>query len=144
MTFGRNEILIGLAVLAAGALVVVPSFVSRSRSSRVQEVEDTVERIRRAEIAHHHRFGVYVAAEAAPRAPHDVDPKPIPWAPSPGFRELDIVPDRPEVIGSYRVEASEVDFKVVGTCDADGDGNRAIYEASRDRAVHAVTGAEVF
>lgn len=144
MTFGRNEILIGLAVLAVGALLGVPAVVSKSRSSRVQEVEQTVERIRRAEIDHHGRFGVYVAAEAAPRAPGDVDPKAIPWAPSAGFRELDFGPDRPEVIGSYRVEAADGDFKVVGTCDADGDGNRAIFEASRDRAVHAVTGAEVY
>jgi hypothetical protein len=144
MTFGRNEILIGLAVLVVGALLGVPAVVWKSRSSRVQEVEDTVERIRRAEIDHHGQHGVYVAASAAPRAPEDVDPKAIPWTPTDGFRQLRFGPDRAELIGSYRVEATDSDFRVVGTCDADGDGNRAIFEATRDRAAYAVTNAGAY
>lgn len=144
MSFGRNEILIGVAVLAVAALVVVPVLVSTSRSSRVREVEATVEQIRQAEIEHHDTFGEYVEAQAAPRPPHAVDPTAVPWEPSEGFRKLAVAPQRSEVIGSYQVHAERDDFKVIGTCDADGDGRRAVYEATRDQAVHAVTASGVY
>lgn len=141
---GRAALLIGVAVLAVGALVVVPVFVASTRSSRAQEVERTVERIRLAEIQHHEVFGAYVPAESAPRAPEDVDPAAVPWSPSEGFRKLAVAPERASVIGSYRVVVSGDSFTVIGTCDADGDGARAVFEATRDLPVHAVTEPGVY
>lgn len=141
---GRTEILIGVAVLAVAALVVVPLVVSVTRSRRAREVEVTVERIRLAELRHHELFGAYVPAASAPRAPEEVDPTAVPWTPTEGFRQLAVAPDRMEVIGSYQVQVEGDSFKVIGTCDADGDGTRAVYEATPDRPVHAVTDPGVY
>jgi type II secretory pathway pseudopilin PulG len=144
MNFGRNEILIGVAVLAVAALVVVPVLVSTSRTGRVREVEETVEAIRQAEIQHHELFGAFVSAQSAPRPPYAVDPQAVPWVPSEGFRQLSFSPARAEVIGSYQVQAEGQDFKVIGTCDADGDGTQARFEATRDQAAHATTESGVY
>lgn len=144
MNIGRNEILIGVAVLAVAILIVVPVVVSSSKSSRLEEVERNVEAIRAAEIDYHNAFGEFVSAEAAPRAPHAVDPNPVPWAPSEGFRKLSWAPETDTVIGSYQVQADKDGFKVIGACDVDGDGERAVFEATADAPAHAVTSSGVY
>jgi type II secretory pathway pseudopilin PulG len=144
MNIGRNEILIGVAVIAVGALILVPIVVSTSRSSQLGEVEETVNAIRQAELDYHDAFGEYVSAEAAPRPPHAVDPNPVPWTATDGFRKLSWAPAAAEVIGSYQVQADGAGFKVIGACDVDGDGQRAVFEATQDQAAHAVTGSGIY
>jgi type II secretory pathway pseudopilin PulG len=144
MNIGRNEILIGVAVLAVAALIVVPILVSNNKSSRLEEVERTVQAIRKAELDYHDAFGEYVSAEAAPRPSHAVDPNPVPWVPSEGFRKLSWGPDQDQVIGSYQVQADKDGFKVVGSCDVDGDGQRAIFEATQDTDAHQVTESGIY
>ena len=144
MNVGRNEILIGVAVLAVAILIIVPIVVSSSKSSRVEEVERNVNLIRTAEIQYHEAFGDWVSAEAAPRPPYAVDPNPVPWAPTDGFRKLSWAPDSDTVIGSYQVQTDGSGFKVIGACDVDGDGERAVFEATADTEAHRVTGSGVY
>ncbi|MEQ1508756.1 MAG: hypothetical protein ABMB14_41395 [Myxococcota bacterium] len=144
MTIGRNEILIGVAVLAVAILVVVPIVVSSSKSSRLEELETNVNAIRQAELQYHDAFTEYVSADAAPRPPHAVDPNPVPWAPTEGFRKLSWAPDGDAVIGSYQVQADKNGFKVIGACDVDGDGERAVFEATQDEVAHAITGSGIY
>lgn len=144
MNIGRNEILIGVAVLAVAVLIVVPIFVSSNKSSRLDEIRTNVEAIRQAELQYKEAFGDYVSADAAPRAPHAVDPNPVPWAPTDGFRKLSWAPETETVVGSYQVQADKRGFKVIGACDVDGDGTRAVFEATHDEPAHAVTGSGVY
>jgi type II secretory pathway pseudopilin PulG len=144
MTFGRNEILVGVAVLAVAMLIVVPVVLSSNRHSRRDEVSRLVEDIRQAEITYHDAFSDFVSAEAAPRPAHAVGPEPVGWVPSEGFRKLSWSPDVDSVYGSYQVQALPKGFKVVGSCDVDGDGDRAVFEATLEEPAHAVTAADVY
>jgi type II secretory pathway pseudopilin PulG len=144
MNIGRSQILVGVAVIAVAILIIVPIVVSSSKSSRLEELEKNVNAIRIAEIQYHEAFGEYVSADAAPRPPHAVDANLVPWSPTNGFRKLSWAPESEQVIGSYQVQAEKDNFKVIGTCDVDGDGERATFEASKDQEAHAITGAGVY
>jgi type II secretory pathway pseudopilin PulG len=144
MNIGRNEILVGVAILAVAILIVVPIFVSSNKSSRLDEIRTNVEAIRQAELQYEEAFGAFVSADSAPRAQHVVDPNPVPWAPSEGFRKLSWAPDTETVLGSYQVQAEKQGFKVIGACDVDGDGTKAVFEATRDEPAHAVTPSGVY
>jgi hypothetical protein len=144
MTFGRNEILVGVAVLAVAMLIVVPVVLSSNRKSRRDEVPRVVDAIRQAEIDYHDAFGDYVSAEVAPRPAHAVGADAVPWEPTEGFKKLSFSPEEENVYGSYQVQAEPDGFKVVGTCDVDGDGERAVFEATHDTPAHAVSAAGVF
>ena len=144
MNIGRNEILVGVAILAVAILIVVPIFVSSNKSSRLDEIRTNVEAIRQAELQYEEAFGTFVSADAAPRAQHAVDPNPVAWAPSEGFRKLSWAPETDAVLGSYQVQADRKDFKVIGACDVDGDGTKAVFEATKDEPAHAVTPSGVY
>lgn len=144
MNIGRSQILVAVAVLAVAILVIVPLVVSSSKSSRLEEVEKNVNEIRQLEIDHRHAFGEYVSAEAAPRPLHQVDASLVPWMPSNGFRKLSWAPEAEQVLCSYQVQADNNGFKVTGACDVDGDGERAIFEATQDQEAHAVTGPGIY
>lgn len=145
MNIGRNELLVGVAILVVAVLIVVPIFVSSDKSSHLDEVIRNVESIRQAELQYESAgFGGFVSADAAPRPAHLVDAGAVPWAPSEGFRKLSWGPETETVFGSYQVQADRATFKVVGTCDMDGDGHRAVVEATASEAAHVVTGSGVY
>lgn len=144
MNFGRNEILIVVAVIAVLILVAVPLLLSGNKNGQRDEVPLNVNAIRTAEIQYHDAFGDYVSAEAAPRAPHAVDANPAPWAPSRGFKRLSWSPETEAVLGSYSVSADRKGFTVYGACDVDGDGARATYEATLDAEAKATSAENVY
>jgi hypothetical protein len=144
MNIDRNQILIGVAVLVVVMMVVAPMVISSSKSSRMGEVEANVNAIRQAELQYHDAFGEFVSAEAAPRPAYEVDPDPVAWAPTEGFRKLSWAPETELVVGSYQVQAEGDGFKVIGSCDVDGDGERAVFEATHEVEAHAVTAAGVY
>ena len=41
-------------------------------------------------------------------------------------------------------ETDKTGFKVVGACDVDGDGERAVFEATQDAEAHRVTGSGIY
>lgn len=141
---GRTEVLVALAILVVLALVAVPWGLHESKKSRRAEVPLNVDSIRMAELQYHSAFREYVSAEAAPRSPHAVDPTPVPWEPSAGFRELSWAPEQARVRGSYSVQATADGFTVTGACDVDGDGNRAVYTATADQEARMVSDANTF
>jgi type II secretory pathway pseudopilin PulG len=144
MNVGKNEILVGVAILVVGLLVVVPIFLGGGRSGALEEVRANVEAIRQAELQYQEAFGAYVSADAAPRPAHAVDPNAVPWAPSDGFRRLSWAPSTESVVGSYQIMANKQGFKVIGTADVDGDGQRAIFEATATEETHLVTGSGIY
>jgi type II secretory pathway pseudopilin PulG len=145
MNVGRNElILIGAVVLAVALLVLVPYLWSSGKADKREQCRQQVEAIRQAEIQYQEAFGDFVGAEAAPRAPTEVGPEPVPWAATEGFRRLSWAPDVEEVYGSYQVAVTRDDFTVTGTCDVDGDGERAVFTATKDQEATATTGSSVY
>lgn len=144
MNIGRNEILIGVAVVVVLVLIAVPIAVSSSKSSRRDEVPLNVNGIRTAEIQYQEAFGEYVPAAAAPRALHAVDAEPMTWEPTDGFKKLSWAPEGEQVLGAYQVQADSDGFKVTGACDVDGDGERAVFEATADQEATAVSEASVY
>lgn len=144
MNIGRNEILIGVAVVGVAALILVPILVSSSKSGQLGEVEQTVNAIRLAELQYHEAFNEYVSADPAPRPQHAVDATPVPWTPTDGFRKLAWAPEHELVVGSYQVQADKNGFKVIGACDLDGDGKRAVFVATQDEEAHAISNSGVY
>jgi len=144
MNFGRNEILIVIAVIAVLILVAVPLLLSGNKTGQRDEVPLNVNAIRTAEIQYHDAFGDYISAEAAPRPPHAVDATAVPWEPSRGFRRLSWSPETEEVLGSYSVSATRDGFTVSGACDVDGDGARATFEATLDDEAKATSADNVY
>ena len=144
MTFGRNEILVGVAVLAVAMLIIVPVVLSSNRNNRREEVPRIVDAIRQAELDYRDAFGDFVSADAAPRPVHAVGPNAVAWVPSEGFQKLSWRPEQDSVYGSYHVQALADGFRVVGTCDVDGDGTRAVFEADATSSAHATSAADVY
>lgn len=144
MNLGRNEILIGIAVVAVLILVAIPLLLSGSKQGQIAEVPLNVNGIRTAEIQYHDAFNEYVSAESAPRPPHAVDPTPVEWVPSRGFKRLSWEPETPTVVGSYSVTATSDGFTVFGACDVDGDGARATFEATLTAEAAATSDANVY
>ena len=144
MNIGRNEILVGVAILVVAVLVVSTIFVSGNGGGHLDELLVNVEALRQAELQYKGAFGDYVSADAAPRAPHEVDGNAVPWTPSEGFRKLSWAPPNEAVVGSYQIRTDPDGFTVIGTCDLDGDGQRAIVEASAGNAAHVVSADGVY
>ncbi len=139
---GRTQIGIGvaIAVLVLGGVAYLTWGGGDSPQDAHSEVEELVAAIRKAELDYHSAFGEFLAAEAAPRAPHEVDGSPVAWAPTKGFRSLSWAPPQPEaVLGSYSVMLTPNGFKVIGVCDGDADGTIARWEATETESAKQVS-----
>jgi len=144
MQFGRNEILIGVAVLAVALLIVVPFLLSNGKGDKREEIARNVEEIRQAELQYADAFGGFVSAEDSPQAFDRVGPEPVPWKASEGFRKLSWAPQSKEVYGTYRVTVSREDFTVTGRSDIDGDGVPAEFTATRESPATMTTASGVY
>ena len=142
---GRTEIMIGVAVVVLLALIVGGLMMGSSSKSNRAEVPLNVDAIRTAEITYQEAFEDYVSASAAPRAATAVNEKPVAWNPTEGFKKLAWAPENEEAVyGSYQVVAKEDGFTVTGTCDVDGDGNRAVYTANAENNAQRDTPEDVY
>ncbi len=144
----RNQLAIGggvvLLVVVVIAVLALGGGGASDASARDAVLAD-VESIRQHEIDHKNIFGDYIAADAAPRAPHEVTVEPVAWTPSRGFKRLSWEPASPEgVQGSYSVVVEAGGFRVIGVADGDGDGKVARIEATADQEAHLVTGEEIY
>lgn len=144
---GRTEVLIGATVIGVLGLIAVPLFMSVGKNSSREEVPLIVESLRRAELFHFKQFGEYVAIESGPRAPTAVGASSVAWKSNAGFEALGWTPAQEglsELFGSYKVSVTDTGFKVTGTCDVDGDGERATFEATVDEETKAITPTNVY
>ena len=131
MEIGRNEILIGVAVVALLLLIAVPLMINKGKKSRRAEVPLLVKAIHQAEVDYNAAFEGYQACEAAPRAMHAVTKDPVAWASNRGYDRLAWAPETTEVYGAYKVAVDDDGFTVSGACDIDGDGERALFQAAK-------------
>ena len=139
---GRNEILIGVAVVAILLLIAIPIGINNSQKSRRAEVPLLVQSIHKAEVEYKSAFEEYIACKAAPRPMHAVTEEAVAWTPSEGFTTLSWAPESTEVYGAYTVKLTDGGFVVEGACDVDGGGERAIFSADQDAAEATLKTAE--
>jgi hypothetical protein len=144
----RNQLAIGAGV--ALALCVMVGMVAMSGgaggdASVRDQVLVNVEQIRQHEIDHKNIFGDYISADSAPRAPHEVTPEPVAWAPSRGFTRLSWEPTAPDAVrGSYSVVVTKDGFTVIGVADGDGDGRTVRIEATASEAARLITAESIY
>ena len=141
---GRTEVLIGLAVLLVLGLLAIPLARGGGHKAKRGEVPIIVNEIRAAALAIKEHYGEYYSAKPAPRGPTEVDADTVEWLPSDGFIRLTFEPSMTQLRGSYSVAATEDGFTVTGTCDVDGDGNRAVFKATADTEATMQTADDVF
>ena len=104
-----------------------------------------VEAIREHEINYQQAFGSFVPAKAAPREPTQLNAEAVPWKPTNGFKKLAWAPARVDGCHcAYSVEATEENFVVTGTCDADGDGVPSVIVATKEGPAKLTTPADVY
>ncbi|MBX2796664.1 MAG: hypothetical protein KTR31_03310 [Myxococcales bacterium] len=145
MTIGRNDVLIGVAVLVIVLIFAIPLLLSGGKAGRLDHVMGQVDSLRQAQLVHMEAFGEFVSAEASPRAPRLVDATPVHWIASEGFAKLAWSPQpHDEVYASYAVAVTADGFRVIGTSDLDGDGQRAVVEATQDDEAFVTTPSGVY
>jgi hypothetical protein len=145
---GRTEVLIGVAVIAVLGLIAVPLVLSSGKNGARNEVPLFVNSIREAELAYQKPFGEYVSAAPAPRAISSLDGNAVAWTSNEGFDKIGWSPEKKlgtsEIYGSYKVSATNTGFTITGTCDLDGDGERAIWIATEKEEAKPTTAANVY
>ena len=141
---GRTELIIGAAVVAVLLLIAIPLGLNMSKKSKRAEVRLNVDSIRTVELAHKEAFEEYVSAEVAPRAANTVNADAVPWVPSKGFIKLSWAPEQEKVRGAYGVVTTKDGFTVTGTCDVDGDGKKAVFQANSSTSAALKTDESIY
>lgn len=141
---GRTEIMVGVGVGAIIIIIVAALALRTTDKSARAELPLNVDSIRTAQIEYESAFGQFIEASPAPREPHEVDAKAVPWVPSEGFKLLSWAPAAAELRGSYSVSVKKGDFRVNGVSDLDEDKVMARYSATRAEPAAAQTGDDVY
>jgi len=144
---GRTEWMIGGAVVGVLLLLAIPFALSSGGGER-DEVPLIVEEIRKFENVHHAAFDEFVSVEPTPRTPHELNGEAVPWRTNAGLEKIGFSLEqhlgRTEVVGSYKVVATDKGFTITGTSDIDGDGIRATFVATESEPVKMTTPDDVY
>jgi len=109
------------------------------------EVPSYVDGIKTAQIAYDAMYDTYIQVTSFyPRPTSQLNSQQASWPSGSSFDDLGWAPDG-KVRGSYRVlSTSSTDFLVTGMIDADGDGNPAVFTATKSINTTMVTPAGVY
>ena len=143
----RGAVLALVALAAVGALGVVvlrgPA-VTGTQDVVLRDVAQHVDDIRAAELTYMAAFETFVfQPEPYPRAIEALDPNPVSFQWGSAFDDLGWAPEG-DVAATFQVLPEGDGFRVIGTIDADGDGEPARFVATRDRAAVRETPEGVF
>ena len=124
-------LVIGAGFLGHGA---IQRFVTMGMHAKTAEGPALLEEIQRAQLVHFERHGVYVGIGATPERAPGTSPTPFFSEHMDGWRRLGWQPESP-VRCQYEVTVPRPDtFEAVARCDADGDGNLAVFTSGPNRA----------
>ena len=135
----RWEVLLGLLLFSVTVAYAKPRFETFQRQTRRSELSMVLESLRAAQLAHHRANQDWFDLPASPRGPGSVGTNAVPWGGVQGW-----TPPLPELRGSYRTERGAAGITLIGECDIDGDGVRAVYEATPKHLPHRVTPDDVY
>lgn len=138
----RWEVAVLVLVAAAVAAYVVPIAQRATWRTRRAEVGMVLDSLQSAEIAWRGGHGSWFTLTATPRGADHVGGDVVGWpAELPGGWQPPIDKAR----GSYHTEPGEGGgVVIVGTCDVDGDGVRAVYRAVPGGPIVRVTPEDVY
>jgi hypothetical protein len=119
-----------------------PTTAEREREN--DEAYRLVGEIRLVERVYQAAWDLYVACDPTPPQIPGSTAAPFEGGGLENFRQLAWLPDG-DVLCRYSVAVSDdgMDFEITAECDEDGDGEIAIWKASRDEPAHRVTADEV-
>lgn len=141
--FTAIELMVLLALLSIVVAIGVPNFVEMQYRAQRAEVPANLEGIRYSAIAYQTAHGRMVA-EVIPQPDAFPGQRSRPWKEGSRFDDLGWEPEG-EVRGSYAIATTtQIEFKVKGFCDVDGNGVQAVFEGSNQDPVSALSDATVY
>jgi type IV pilus assembly protein PilA len=129
--FTLVELMIVVAIIGILAAIAIPNFIAMQYRSKRSELPTNVEGIKTAELAYEAAYDTYVDATVYPR--DTPDKTMVIWdvGGSAGFATIGWAPSG-SVRGIYEAAVNgTTDFTVTGQSDVDGDGDPAIYTATK-------------
>ena len=133
--FTLIELMIVVAIIGILAAIAIPNFLTMQLRAKRSEVPLNLTGISTAEKAYFHEFGEYIEAAKAPATgPGKTKKLPLGITSTHGFGKIGWNSDG-AVYGAYQAtvdNSGDPTFTLTGTCDVDGDGELATYDATEN------------
>lgn len=148
--FTLVELMIVVAIIGILAAIAIPNFVEMQYKAKRAEIPSNVKAIKEAQEIYNSEEDAYLVVAAHPSSTSP-GKKAVAWASgNAAFNALNWKPDG-QVRGVYSVTTTVPsttvpggDFEVTGKCDVDGDGDEAIYTATKSINTTKTTDNDVF
>ncbi len=139
--FTLVELMIVVAIIGILAAIAIPNFVSMQYRAKRAEVPPNVDGIKTAQIAYEAAFDTYMSIGTELPAAAGAKVAQL-WPTTTAFNDLGWEPSG-KVRGQYSVPTTtNIDFRVQGTCDVDGDVDTATYTATKSISATLASGDE--
>ena len=135
----RWEVLLGLLLVAVTVAYAKPRFEQFHRQTQRSELGLVLESLREAQLAHRRTHKDWFDLPPSPQATSAVGTHAVSWSGTERWR-----PPLPELRGSYRTERTAQGLVLIGECDIDGDGIRAVFQASPNGLATRTTPDDVY
>jgi len=147
--FTLIELMIVVAIIGILAAIAIPSFLAMQLRAKRSELPTNLDAIRTAEKAYHAEWDQYLSVPLCPAAEPRREPIDLEGACATDWAELGWSPDgiglcRYQVVAFNSGDWATSDFEATAECDIDGDGNYALFRASKDERSAMVTGNNVY
>ena len=136
--------LVSIPVIGILAAIAIPNFVAMQLRAKRSEAPTNADAIRVAELAYFAAFDSFVELPTCPESLPEREQVPFSGSCAQAWDQFGWTPTGPvrcqyTVVLSPGNELGEEDFEVTAECDVDGDGQSAVYQASRHQKAMMVT-----
>lgn len=121
----RWEVLLGLLLVAVTVAYAKPRFMLFHLQTQRSELGMVLESLRDAQLAHHRTHRDWFDLPPSPQGLGSVGTHKVRWSGNDHWH-----PPLDELRGSYRTERTPDGLVLIGECDIDGDGVRAVFRAT--------------
>lgn len=131
-------------VIGILAAIAIPNFLAMQLRAKRSEAPTNLDAIRVAEKAYHAEWDEYLSVPLCPAMEPGREPMAFEGSCRDDWAELGWWPDgltrcRYQVVAFNSDDWASSDFEATAECDIDGDGNYALYRASKDERSMMVT-----
>jgi prepilin-type N-terminal cleavage/methylation domain-containing protein len=135
--FTLVELMMVVAIIGILASIATANFMHLQYQAKRAEILPNVDGIKATLIAHLATFDSFTEQTTYHPTPSP-GKKLLEWTDGSGFDELGWRPDG-KIRGAYKMHAEGLNFRVYGISDVDGDGQQALFTATRDLNAFQVT-----